>query len=150
MYATYCVYSKYCTHSTQYTCLPILRRYLFYDAIRVYLFYDATCCALHPRFLCMDSLIFLAIQNGMVSHIRVKQTGKVPQLTLEQGHRFHLFLSHTWSSGQDQCAVMKRQLCRMMPLVRVFLDVDDLDDINNLDEHIARSSVILLFISKVK
>ena len=49
---------------------------------------------------------------------------------------------HTWASAQDQCAVIKRQLTRMIPGISVFLDVDDLDDINNLDEWIARSQVV--------
>ena len=78
----------------------------------------------------------------------------------------------------SQNAVIKRQLCRMLPGISCFLgecsihpasanlslcgspflypffftlpvfaDVDDLDDINNLDEHIARSVVIQLFVS---
>jgi len=34
--------------------------------------------------------------------------------------------SHIWSTGQDQCAIIKRQLQLMLPGVMVFLDVDDL------------------------
>ena len=33
--------------------------------------------------------------------------------------------SHMWSSGQDQCALIKRQLQLLLPGVKVFLDVDD-------------------------
>ena len=36
----------------------------------------------------------------------------------------------------------------MLPLIKVFLDVDDLDHIDNLDEHIACSTVLLFFVSK--
>ena len=39
---------------------------------------------------------------------------------------FHLFLSHVWSSGQDQMRIVKTRLAEMMPDLVVFLDVDDL------------------------
>ena len=36
-----------------------------------------------------------------------------------------LFLSHTWSSGQDQVAVIRRRLCsELLPGSRIFLDVE--------------------------
>jgi len=40
--------------------------------------------------------------------------------------RYHVFVSHIWSSGQDQAALIKRQLQLLLPGVDVFLDVDDL------------------------
>ena len=39
-----------------------------------------------------------------------RATGEVPELSLSQGATYHLFLSHVWSSAQDQVAVIKR--CR--------------------------------------
>ena len=50
-----------------------------------------------------------------------------PELTLRKGQRYHLFNSHIWSTGQDAVATIKRQLQRLVPGVRIFLDVDDLD-----------------------
>jgi hypothetical protein len=47
-----------------------------------------------------------------------------PVLLLRAGERYHLFLSHVWSTGQDQCAVIKRQLQLLLPGVVIFLDVD--------------------------
>ena len=35
----------------------------------------------------------------------------------------HVFLSHIWSSAQDQVAVIKRQLLLLVPGISVFLDV---------------------------
>ena len=32
-------------------------------------------------------------------------------------------LSHIWATGQDQCAIIKRQLCVLLPGVKIFLDV---------------------------
>ena len=41
-----------------------------------------------------------------------------PELLLRKVHRWHMFLSHIWGSGQDQVAVIKRQLQHLMPEVR--------------------------------
>lgn len=84
--------------------------------------------------------------------LRLKETGRPPELTLARGERFHLFLSHRWAflgrnSGQDQVAVLKRQLQLMLPGVRVFLDVDDLEDIGKLEASVRESAVFLVFLS---
>ena len=57
---------------------------------------------------------------------RLLSTKAPPALPLAKGHKWHLFLSHIWGTGQDQCATIKRQLCLLMPGVSIFLDVDDL------------------------
>ena len=57
---------------------------------------------------------------------KLVSTGNRPELALSKGHKWHLFLSHIWGTGQDQCATIKRQLCLLMPGVSIFLDVDDL------------------------
>ena len=44
-------------------------------------------------------------------------------------------------------ATIKRQLQLVLPGTRAFLDVDDLDDIMRLDEYIAQSALLLLFVS---
>jgi hypothetical protein len=56
--------------------------------------------------------------------LRDAQTMEPPVLLLRAGERYHLFLSHVWSTGQDQCAVIKRQLQLLLPGVVIFLDVD--------------------------
>ena len=43
----------------------------------------------------------------------LRETGAVPELALSKGSAYHLFLSHVWSSAQDQVAVIKR--CRSRP-----------------------------------
>ena len=67
-----------------------------------------------------------------VPTIRVLQTGSGPDLSLDKNQKWHIFLSHIWGTGQDQCAAIKRQLCLLLPGVSVFLDVDDLKDIGAL------------------
>ena len=49
--------------------------------------------------------------------------GRPVVLSLERQHKYHLFLSHIWGSGQDQVATIKRQLCLLVPGVSIFLDV---------------------------
>ena len=58
--------------------------------------------------------------------IRLLSTKAAPALPLAKGHKWHLFLSHIWSTGQDQCATIKRQLCLLLRGASIFLDVDDL------------------------
>jgi len=75
-------------------------------------------------------------------------TESPPDLALHTAHRWHLFLSHIWGTGQDQCATIKRQLTLLMPGVSIFLDVDDLRDIGALEEYVDASAVIMIFVSK--
>ena len=51
---------------------------------------------------------------------------------LGKGETYHVFISYTWKSGQDQVRGIKQLLKEVLPGVRVFLDVDDLDDISML------------------
>ena len=60
---------------------------------------------------------------------------------------YHLFLSHTWSSGQDQMRIVKQRLLEMIPGLRVFLDVDDLDEIGDLEAYITRTATTLVYCS---
>ena len=39
--------------------------------------------------------------------------------------RFHLFLSHVWSTGQDQVLSIKKELTLLVPSIRVFLDIEE-------------------------
>ena len=39
---------------------------------------------------------------------------------------FHLFLSHTWVTGQDRMRLVKTRLSAILPDLKLFLDVDDL------------------------
>ncbi len=64
-----------------------------------------------------------------------------PELTLAKGRKYHLFLSHVWATGQDQVAVIKRQIQMLLPGASVFLDVDDLRDVGELERYIAESQV---------
>ena len=53
-------------------------------------------------------------------------------------------MSHIWATGQDQVAVIKRQMQIILPGARIFLDVDDLKDVGALEQHIEESAAILI------
>jgi hypothetical protein len=91
--------------------------------------------AMHERVMFVALLVALVLANvgfvgyvlrwrrGQKQHLVLVRTGGRPKLTLASGIRYHLFLSHTWASGQDQVAVIKQRLCAMLPGVAIFLDV---------------------------
>lgn len=80
--------------------------------------------------------------------VRMRDTGEVPTLPPLEPGEWHCFLSHCWLTGSDQPAVIKRQLMWMLPKPVIFLDVDDLDDLDGLVPNAQASSCVLLFLSK--
>ena len=61
---------------------------------------------------------------------------------------YHLFLSHTWATGQEQMAILRSQLLLMLPDLKIFLDVDtDELDLSSLEMYIDESQAVLVFCS---
>ena len=52
-----------------------------------------------------------------------------------------------WKTGQDSCRVIKQRLGDMVQGIKIFLDVDDLEDIGDLEGYITRSEVVLVYLS---
>lgn len=77
-----------------------------------------------------------------------KIDGRPPELILHKRMRWHLFLSHVWKSAQDQAAVIKRQLQIMLPGVKIFLDVDDMEDTGEVEAYVKQSQCLLFFYSE--
>ena len=63
------------------------------------------------------------------------------------GMKYHIFISYTWSSGQDQVRQVKQLLKEVLPGIRIFLDVDDLEDISVLNEEVEAAQLVLAFVS---
>ena len=86
-------------------------------------------------FLSIIMLTFLQQLAQQRSHgvLLCESTGARPVLLLFDGCYYHSFLSHIWSTGQDQVALIKKRLQQLLPGVRVFLDVDDLEDAGRLE-----------------
>ena len=52
----------------------------------------------------------------------------------------------TWSTSQDAVATIKRHLQLLVPGGKIFLDVDDLDDISRLEKHVEASATMLVML----
>ena len=87
--------------------------------------------------------------EGTPPTLRLRATGEPPVLALGKGKRWHVFLSHNWAN-QDVAATIKRQLQRLLPGVRAFLDVDDLTSIDELEAHVAASATVLILLGSPK
>jgi hypothetical protein len=70
------------------------------------------------------------------------------QTLAKDSGRFHLFLSHVWSTGQDQVLAIKKELAIMAPTLRIFLDIEDLTDIGGLEGNVEGSDMTLMFLSR--
>lgn len=68
--------------------------------------------------------------------IRLVHDRSPPEITQQRNLIWHLFLSHSWRTGQYPAAIIKKELSMLLPGCRIFLDVDDLDDISKLEEYI--------------
>ena len=82
------------------------------------------------------------------SRLLLVESGQVPKLTLAPGQRWHVYLSHVWSSGQDQAHQIRRELLQLLFNVRVFLDIDDLEAVSKIPVYIQASGLTLFFLSK--
>ena len=134
-----------------------------YDAADDCLLCAATTCVTSPAsaavlagVLAGAGLVLLAAVLGAAlfckrsrtRRLLLRATGKPPRLKLPPSCAFHLFLSHTWASGQDQVARIKHGLRTCLPTAVVFLDVDDLEDIGALEEYVSQTAVTLMFLSR--
>ena len=79
--------------------------------------------------------------------IRLVSSGRPPALELPPECHYHGFFSHAWGTGQDQTHTCVRQLQQLLPGVRIWLDVDCLDDVGRLEESVADSATFLVFLS---
>ncbi|KAL1495173.1 hypothetical protein AB1Y20_017038 [Prymnesium parvum] len=98
-------------------------------------------------------LLLLHTQSSLPSRRRpfsalvLLTSGRPPLLTLAPSKRFHLFLSHTWATGQDQTHMIKRELTALLRGIVCFLDVDDMEEVARLEEYVRSTQLVLLFLS---
>ena len=63
--------------------------------------------------------------------------------------RYHLFLSHSWLDGQDSMRHLKACLgLLMLPDLEIFLDVDNLEFMDELTQAIDESQTVLLYLTQ--
>ena len=93
--------------------------------------------------------IYASRRTASTRRLRYADTDEptLPQ-PLEKVEKFHLFLSHSWVSGQDIMRAVKQRLLEMMPTLSIFLDVDIADfDIGDLEGYVDASKAVLVFCS---
>ena len=76
-------------------------------------------------FLIAVAGVYSLRSEGRMGILLLKESRQRPMLSWHPGQVWMLFISHTWRTGQDQAASIKRQLQRMLPGIPVFLDVDE-------------------------
>ena len=67
-------------------------------------------------------LLYQAATSWNPAVLRLTHNSSLPELSLSSRKLYHLFLSHCWSSGQDQVASIKSQLELLLPGCKVFLE----------------------------
>lgn len=80
--------------------------------------------------------------------IRLVSSGSKPNLEMSGEHEFHAFLSHIWSTGKDKTHTIVRKTQLLMPGVKIWLDVDNLSQMDQLETSVDASAVFLVFYSK--
>ena len=81
-----------------------------------------------------------------VARVRGGRVAQVPLLT--DGKDWHVFISHRWATGQDQCRILKSRLQELIPGIQPFLDVDNLKDITEIPGAVRASCSCLIFMSR--
>jgi hypothetical protein len=93
-------------------------------------------------------IIMLAINKITAPTVRMVSSGDAPDLELPEHCNFHVFMSHVWGTGQAKTHAITRKLQLFLPGLKVWLDVDELDDISKLEESVAETAVFILYYSK--
>ena len=94
----------------------------------------------------LAAIVFFAAElRGVREILLVRATRQPPTLALAEGKTWHAFISHNWDN-QDAAATIKRQLQLLLPGVRIFLDVDDLEAVDALEGYMRQSHSILILL----
>ena len=80
-----------------------------------------------------------------VPTLRLQTSGRRPELSLAPEHKWHLFLSHSWDN-QDVVATIKRQLQLLLPSIQIFLDIDNLRSVDELEAYVGESAAVLVLL----
>ena len=88
-----------------------------------------------------------ALRDMRQPKLRYTNTHTLVAVPLPTGKTHHLFISHVWSTAQDQARVLRQMLQSVAPGLRVWLDVEDLTDISALEEAVDSSWTLLILVT---
>jgi len=93
----------------------------------------------------MVSIGYITIHSINAPTIRVVSTDNRPNMEIPSCCQNHIFLSHKWETGQEKVHTLVRMMQLYLQGVKLWLDVDDLEDIARLEESVKESAVFTLF-----
>jgi len=73
--------------------------------------------------------------------LRLRDTFYCPQANQTNGVLLLLLFSHVWSTGQDQVLSIKKELLLIVPTLKIWLDVENLSNIDGLEDDITNSDM---------
>ena len=62
-------------------------------------------------------------------------------------HRYDVFLSYRWRTAQDQAIIFQLLLPQQLPGLRCFLDISNLQAIEDLERYVAESKVVIALLT---
>ena len=74
-------------------------------------------------------------------------SGQAPVLEMPMNRSHRAFVSHYWESGQAQTQThaIVRKLQLLLPGIKLWLDVDIVDNIRKLEDHVGDSNVFIMY-----
>ena len=94
------------------------------------------------------SFATVTINTKNAPTIRLSTSGYGPNLEMEANIEHHAFFSHVWKSGQGKTHAIVQKLRLYIPGIKLWLDVDDLEDISALESSVANCLMVIIFYSE--
>ena len=94
------------------------------------------------------AIVVMAYTVTTYPQIRLAKSCQKPnyELRLEANCTFHAFSSHVWKTGQHRTHAIVRKLQLLMPELKIWLDVDEIDKAGGDLEHAVEDSVVFLLV----
>jgi len=99
----------------------------------------------------LSSILFMvlpAVEAISTPTVSLVSTNDKPNLQLPENYKFHMFLSHVWKTGKSRAQKIVRMLQLHMPGVKVWLDVDELKAMDQLEQSVLDSAIFVIFYSE--
>ena len=88
------------------------------------------------------------LNTTTVPTVCLVSSGYEPQMEIPEDVLYHAFLSHVWNPGHGKTHAIVRKLQLHLPEVKIWLDVDDLEDIGAPEKSITKCVIVIIFYSK--
>jgi len=93
-------------------------------------------------------LVILTVSVMTAPTIRLARSNMTPNLEIPEDCKFHFFLSHVWTTGQDKAHKIAKMIQILLPGLKIWLDVDELQFMAQLEKSVGDSAIFLLFYSE--